>query len=223
MAAFVLVHGAFHGGWCWQRVVRRLRPDHDVYPVTLTGLGERSHLLSPVVDLNTHIDDVVNLILWEDLSEVILCGHSYGGFVVAGVADALAARIRAMVYLDAFVPADGDTPWEIGNIPRAEADLQPPPAHFFGLNGADAAWVNARMTPMPMGTVNQAIRLRNGPVQAPSTYVQATGWDGMDHFRTRSDWAAHQPGWTSIRLAASHDAMVDRPNDVVEILLAAAR
>src|SRR5690349_3432057 len=107
---FVLVHGAWHGGWCWRRVADRLRRDgHAVFTPTLTGLGERSHLLQPGVDLATHVADVVNLMQWEQLSDVVLCGHSYGGFVISGVAEQMSTAIRAIVFLDAFLPQNGDT------------------------------------------------------------------------------------------------------------------
>src|SRR3984957_20745503 len=109
MATFVLVHGAWHGSWCWKRVRQALQAaGHNVFTPTLTGVADRSHLLSPDVNLDTHIDDVVNLIRWEELSDVVLCGHSYGGMVITGVADALSDRIRSLVYLDAFVPKDGE-------------------------------------------------------------------------------------------------------------------
>src|SRR5580700_4446867 len=106
---FVLVHGAWHGGWCWQRVAERLRSGgHAVFTPTLTGLGERSHLLRAGIDLKTHIADVVNVMKWEGLSDVVLCGHSYGGFVISGVAEQMAPAIRSIVFLDAFVPRNGE-------------------------------------------------------------------------------------------------------------------
>ena len=109
MATFVLVHGAWHGSWCWKHVRKRLQhAGHDVFTPTLTGVGERCHLASPNVNLSTHIADILSLIQWEELSRIILCGHSYGGFVISGVADRIPDRIRALVYLDAFVPEDGE-------------------------------------------------------------------------------------------------------------------
>jgi pimeloyl-ACP methyl ester carboxylesterase len=103
---FVLVHGAWHGGWCWCRVADRLRRDgHAVFTPTLTGLGERSHLLRPGIDLATHVADIINVMRWERLSDVVLCGHSYGGFVISGVAEEMSAAIRAIVFLDAFPSA----------------------------------------------------------------------------------------------------------------------
>src|SRR5271157_4298241 len=109
MAAFVLVHGAWHGSWCWKRVRRLLQAKgHDVFTPTLTGVADRSHLMSREVNLETHILDVVNLIRWEELSDIVLCGHSYGGAVVTGAADRVPDRIRSLVYLDAFVPENGE-------------------------------------------------------------------------------------------------------------------
>ena len=108
-ATFVLVHGTWHGSWCWKRVRRALQAQgHDVFTPTLTGVAERSHLLSRQVNLETHILDVENLMSWEDHSDVVLCGHSYGGCVISGVADRLPDRIRALVYLDAFVLEAGE-------------------------------------------------------------------------------------------------------------------
>ena len=108
MTTFVLVHGAWHGGWCYKRVARLLRQaGHEVYTPTLTGLGERAHLMSRMIDLGTHVQDIVGVIRCEELSDVVLCGHSYGGMVIAGVAEQIAAKIRSLVYLDAFVPENG--------------------------------------------------------------------------------------------------------------------
>src|ERR1700716_4020236 len=107
---FVLVHGAWHGGWCWRRVADRLRAGgHTVFTPTLTGLGERAHLLRAGIGLDTHITDVVNAMAGEELTDVLLCGHSYGGFVISGVAERLAPAIRALVFLDAFMPRNGET------------------------------------------------------------------------------------------------------------------
>jgi pimeloyl-ACP methyl ester carboxylesterase len=110
MTTFVLVHGGGHGGWCWKRVAARLRhAGHEVFTPTLTGLGERAHLLHEGIDLNTHIQDIVGVLQWEELADVVLCGHSYGGMVITGVADKAPAQLRALVYLDAFLPADGQS------------------------------------------------------------------------------------------------------------------
>src|SRR6267378_2826303 len=123
MTSFVLVHGAWHGSWCWKRVRTSLQAKgHDVFTPTLTGVAERSHLLSPEVSLETHILDVVNLIRFEELSEIVLCGHSYGGCVISGVADRIPDRIGKLVYLDAFVLQDGESAHD--TLPSAQRDLQ---------------------------------------------------------------------------------------------------
>src|SRR5271167_937589 len=109
MSTFVLVHGAWHGGWCYKRVAQLLREaGHEIYTPTLTGVGERVHLMTPAVTLDTHIQDILNVIRFEELADVVLCGHSYGGMVITGVADKVPDKIRSLVYLDAFVPNDGE-------------------------------------------------------------------------------------------------------------------
>jgi pimeloyl-ACP methyl ester carboxylesterase len=114
--SYVLVHGAWHGSWCWKRVRKSLcDAGHQVFTPTLTGLADRSHLNSAAVDLSTHVADVVNLLRWEALSDVVLCGHSYGGMVISGVADRVPEQIRTLVYLDAFVPEDGECIFD--NVP----------------------------------------------------------------------------------------------------------
>src|SRR5579862_3596560 len=171
MKTFVLVHGAWHGGWCYSRVARTLRAaGHEVYTPTLTGLGERSHLSHATINLSTHIQDIVNVVLWEDLREVILCGHSYGGMVVTGVAEAACDRIRALVYLDAFVPErDGDSissllaaSGQSNALPGIQAEgwsISPIPAEAFNVNARDRAWVDSKCVKQPLATTFQAIKL----------------------------------------------------------------
>jgi pimeloyl-ACP methyl ester carboxylesterase len=182
---FVLVHGAWHGGWCWLRVADRLRSGgHKVFTPTLTGLGERSHLLRPDIDIDTHITDVVNVIKWERLTDVVLCGHSYGGFVISGVAEMIAEAVRSIVFLDAFVPRDGDTPQSLTGpaiqegiraaLQRGDLSMPARSAAFFGVNEADRAWVDALSVPQPIGTFTHKIALtgarkksRAKPTSAP--------------------------------------------------------
>src|ERR1700741_5485410 len=110
MTSFVLVHGGWHGGWCYNRVAKILRDGrHDVFTPTLTGLGERSHLLQAGIDLDMHITDVMNVIKWEGLTDIVLCGLSYGVFVITGVADRIPDKVASLVYLDAFVSLDGQS------------------------------------------------------------------------------------------------------------------
>ncbi len=159
MAIFVLVHGAWHGGWCWQRVARLLRAaGHDVYTPTLTGLGERAHLLSPAIGLDTHIKDILGVLFYEDLRDVVLVGHSYAGMVITGVAEQTAKRLRHLVYLDAFVPWEGQSLLDLmGETEalivreRAARDgdgwcVPPLPLEAFGVTKpADLAWAGARI------------------------------------------------------------------------------
>ena len=165
MATFVLVHGGGHGGWCYQPVARLLRAKgHDVYTPTLTGLGEREHLLSAAVDLDMHITDVVNVIRFEDLRDVILVGHSYGGMVVTGVADRVADRIANLVYLDAAYPMNGQSLVDVAGdfilaareggqiVGGMELVLFPgnDPMGFYGVTDPEQiAWMKPKLTPHP--------------------------------------------------------------------------
>jgi pimeloyl-ACP methyl ester carboxylesterase len=188
-ATYVLVHGAWHGSWCWKRVRRFLRDTgHQVFTPTLTGLGERSHLNSATVDLSTHIADVVNLLRWEDLSDVILCGHSYGGSVITGIADRVPERVRTLVYLDAFVPEDGECLFDLApehaQFMRLQAqtagtgwNVPPIPAEHFNVNLRDAAWVNAQCTSQSIASFEERIKLNRLPSRThDAIHILATGW-----------------------------------------------
>lgn len=231
MAKFVLVHGAWHGGWCYDLVARRLRSEgHEVYTPTLTGLGERSHLLNGKTDLNTHIQDVLNVIEWQDLDQIILCGHSYGGMIVTGVADAVPDRIRNLVYLDAYVPKDGEAIWDYMNEERHQvfhrdsrpfgglAVAAPPPAHF-GVDPRNQAWVASKMTPQPMLTLTQPIRLTGGyGPERSRVYVYASGPSSMEGFYPE---LKDDPAWDVRVVNFGHDLMIDAPDEVADILVEA--
>jgi pimeloyl-ACP methyl ester carboxylesterase len=234
MATFVLVHGAWHGSWCWKRVRQSLRTGgHDVFTPTLTGVGERCHLLSPEVNLETHIDDVVNLIRWEDLSDVVLCGHSYGGCVISGVADRVCDRIRSLVYLDAFVLRDGQSLHD--TLPPAQRDQQlelaqrygegwktpPIPAEVFNVNAGDREWVNRQCTMQSLATFRQPLKL-TGQLDSVKdvTFVLASGWEGSP-FHVFYEQAKAQ-GWKTVSVECGHDVMLDRPEELTTILLRAA-
>ena len=171
MSSFVLVHGAWHGSWCWKRVRAALQAQgHEVFTPTLTGVSDRSHLLSREINLETHIQDVVNLIRWEELTDIVLCGHSYGGCVVSGVADRMPERIRALVYLDAFVLEDGEN--QLQHLTEALSrqfregvkslgegwKVPPIPAAAFNVNVADREWVDRQCTVQPIGTMEQPLQ-----------------------------------------------------------------
>jgi pimeloyl-ACP methyl ester carboxylesterase len=192
-----------------------------VYTPTLTGLADRSHLMSTEVDLDTHVADVVNLIRWEGLTDIVLCGHSYGGMVVTAVADAVPERVRALIYLDAFVPRDGDSATALAQAPDVPGtQTPPPPAAWFGLTGPDGAWADERLTAHPTAASNQPVRLRKQVIHAfPTTYVLATGWRSNPHFKSNFERAQSEPTWTARKLDGSHDLMIDRPDAVAAVLL----
>jgi pimeloyl-ACP methyl ester carboxylesterase len=230
---FVLVHGAWHGGWCWQRVGDLLtRAGHRVFAPTLTGLGERSHLAGPGIDLSTHVTDVVNVLKWEGLHDVVLAGHSYGGFVIAGVAERMQGAIASMVFIDAFVPESGDTVAASASpatrdlidrtVRQGETMLPPVAAAFFQVNEKDRAWVDALCVPQPLATFMQAIELTGARERiARKAYVRATGY-GSQSFDAALARVRAMPAWTTFELPCGHDIMVDMPERLAEILLQSA-
>ena len=234
MASFVLVHGTGHGGWCWQKVAPLLRAaGHDVGPPTLSGLADRSHLLRCGVDLTTHITDVTNLLFYEDLSDVVLVGHSYAGMVISGVAALAPERLRRLVYLDAYLPDDGQAevdlwPAEMRAAIMADAEasggLRPPPsAAFLGLTDpAIAAWAQARMTPHPMATYTEPVPRGNAKSDAlPRAYIQCTTGPTTAVFGPFAA-KARAKGWPVLQIATGHDAMLTAPRELAALLLEAA-
>jgi pimeloyl-ACP methyl ester carboxylesterase len=226
MSTFVLVHGAWHGGWCW-RFVRPLLKGHEVHAPSLTGLGERKHLARPDIDLDTHIADVVSLLEMEDLSNVILVGHSYGGMVVTGAADRVPARIARLVYLDAFVPEDGKCLLDYVVPERAArmreegekaGSVTPPPLSLWGVTKPEHIdFIKPREARHPFGTMVQKIRLAGAARSLPKTFIYcsspATG--SFDQFAAKYRGA---PGWRFHELATGHDAMILMPGRVAELL-----
>jgi len=235
MSTFVLVHGAWHGSWCWKRVRSLLQAQgHDVYTPTLTGVGERSHLLAREINLDTHINDVINLIRWEELSDVVLCGHSYGGCVISGVAERIADRIGALVYLDAFVLKNGERLLDLvppeqhagmmeGMKAAGDGWKAPPiPAEVFKVNAEDAAWVNRQCTPQPFATFEQRLTLTGAADAIRNvTYIRAGEFRDGSPFAPSFDRAQAQ-GWKTLTLPAGHDVMLDLPEELAAALIAAA-
>lgn len=225
MATFVLVHGAWHGSWCWKRVRKSLQQQgHEVFTPTLTGVGERCHLLSERVDLQTHTLDVLNLIRWEELDDLVLCGHSYGGMVVSGVADSIPERIRSLVYLDAFVPQHGESLEHFA--PTSQDRLidgwkcLPITAEIFGVNPADRAWVDRQCTVQSVACFQQPVHLTGGSTRIKQVaYVYASGWAGYQSPFYPFYARARSRGWKTREIECGHDAMIDRPDAVTELLL----
>jgi pimeloyl-ACP methyl ester carboxylesterase len=231
MAIYVLVHGGWSGAHGFRAVRHPLHAaGHDVFTPSLTGIGERVHLTSPQVDLTTHIRDVVNVILYEDLTEIVLLGFSYGGFVVTGALEHIAPRVRHLVYLDAFVPNDGNTVLGLaGRNDRAvvavgEAWLVPPPTREYD-DPEEAAFADARRTPHPIGCFTEPVHLRQQLELYPftRTYIKATA-DAEDAPGAKAFWAAAErakssPNWRYREVATNHMVPNNRPKELAELLL----
>jgi pimeloyl-ACP methyl ester carboxylesterase len=229
----VLVHGGWHGGWCWKRVAPKLRAaGREAFTPTLTGLGERVHLGGREVDLEMHIADIVQVLEAEELSDALLVGHSYAGMVITGVADRLGARLRGLVYLDAFVPENGRSLLDyiaparrpaLVKAGEAAGFLESYPVKFFGITDpADAAWVGRRVTRQSYATFKQPLTLqRGGGARLPRSFVYCsdppTGSFGQFAERLRND-----PAWRFYELRTGHDCMITDPDGVARVLLDAA-
>jgi pimeloyl-ACP methyl ester carboxylesterase len=224
----VLVHGAWSGAHGFRLVRPLLRAaGHDVFTPSLTGIGERVHLASPQVTLTTHVQDVVNMILYEDLTSITLVGFSYGGFVVTGAIEHVADRVSHLVYLDAFVPDDGDTVLALtGNetsptVSLGEPWLVPPPARDFD-DPAEAAFNDVRRVPHPVGCFTEPVRVSRSLEDLPftRTYIKATVDDGgPEAFWAAAERARESPDWSYHEVATGHMVPVNRPEELAGILL----
>lgn len=229
MATIVLLHGAWHGGWCWQVVASRLRADgHNVYSPTFTGVSDRAHLLSPAVGLSTHIEDVVRLLDAERLTEVVLVGHSYAGMVVGGVAEARPQALRRQVYLDAFVPEDGEAAIDL--LPSAVAAhyrdavaglgfgwlIPPRPLDVLGVTDPrHREWILPRLTPQPWATYSEPLRVSSAADRVPGAYIECTDW--MRVFESQAH-RGRRRGWDMHEIATGHEAMVTAPDELSGLL-----
>jgi len=241
MGNFVLVHGAWHGGWSWRRVVQALvSAGHRAHAVTLTGVGERAHLISPDITLETHVTDVINAIQMEEMNEVVLAVHSYAGMIGTAVADRYAQRLKHLVYVDAFVPEPGESwssthPASTRETRLAAAKVSPdytipaPDPAIYGLSGPDYEWVKRRLTPHPGHTYESPLvfdPVRVGAV--PRTYVSCVqpASASLEAIRARvADarlWGGAWQGGGGVRLAqlkTGHDAMISMPAELTKLLI----
>lgn len=242
MATFVFVHGAFYGGWCWQRVARPLRAaGHDVFTPTLTGCGERSHLLSREVTLETHIQDIVNVLRYEDLHDVLLVGHSYGGMVITGAADRALERIGQIIYLDAHIGRNGKSALDVlaGGTGETLDDMSAPqeqsdqwllpsmePDATGIVSAEDLAFIGEKKGPHPLATLSEKLRLTNDvPNCLRRSYIRCTDRSGLlkyfpsdplTPFYTR---ITSEAGWQLRDIASGHDPMITHPHELSAILL----
>jgi pimeloyl-ACP methyl ester carboxylesterase len=227
---FLLVHGAWHGGWCWRRVAERLRArGHAVFTPTLTGLGERAHLLRPDIDLSLHVADVLGAIRCERLSDMVLVGHSYGGCVISGVVEAVADKIRSIVFLDAFIPENGESLFDVvqpavkeviqGVLDRGETTVPVRDAAAFKVNEKDRAWVDSLATPQPIRAMTEKIKLTGARDRiAQKIYIRASGYPNVSFDKALARVKADR-GWRAYEVPCGHDVMIDEPDRLTEILL----
>ncbi len=237
MATYVLVHGLFHGQWCWEKLCPLLQAaGHQVFAPSLTGLAERANLLTPEVGLSTHIQDIVQVVQNNHLEDVILLGHSYGSMVITGVVDRVPEQVGHLVYLDTFVPKDGQSmadaaPLIIGALgwrARISGDgwrVDPPHGQTFGVTREpDASWVKAMVTPQSLKTLTERIHLQNPDILSlkPCTFVLCTGRGILVNalrslFRKRL--LPTGPNWRLRQLPTGHDCMITMPRELADLLL----
>jgi pimeloyl-ACP methyl ester carboxylesterase len=230
MTTFLICHGAWSAAWAWGKVRPMIRAaGHEIHTPTYTGLGERAHLVSPQVDLETHIQDVLSVIEFENLTSFVLLGHSYGGMVATGVADRVPERVQKLIYLDAFVPENGQSLNDLrGPVPPPAANagaplvdwlLQPiPPA--LDTSPEDLAWTGPRRRPQPVKTFTQKLQLRNsGKPRFPRAYIYCAKKEPDDvflqfskRFRSNADWRYVERDW-------SHSPNVTAPDALARLLV----
>jgi pimeloyl-ACP methyl ester carboxylesterase len=237
---FVLVHGAWHGGWCWRRVADVLMArGHRVFAPSLTGVGDRAHLFSKDISLQTHVEDILSVVEAEELNDFVLVGHSYGGFVISGVADTLRERVSRYVYLDAGVPPDmspgASFSWSDKDTPEArEARLKsvreqgngvalppPPPSELAVTKPSDVAWLQRHLRPMPVRTYIGTFTFKSSGTKGLNrTYIAANKPPYASlvptHNRIRGDHT-----WSFTTIKAGHDSMVTAPHELASLLMMA--
>jgi pimeloyl-ACP methyl ester carboxylesterase len=228
MATFVLVHGGWAGSVVWRELAPRLRhAGHDVYAPTLTGIGARKHLLNREIDLDTHIQDVIGVIADEDLSDIVLVGHSYGGMVISGVADRVPEKVASLVYLDAFVPENGQSLFSVlppdrrlVTVPGEDWLVAPIPPAGFGLKRPEviALW-EGKSGPHPRATMSQPLQLKGGIGRVKQKmYILATEPARFAQFYEK---VKNDPGWTACTLPCTHFIQLEMPDELTAILLKA--
>ena len=233
MAGFLVAHGAWSAGWAWKKMRPLLRErGHELFTPTHTGLGERAHLASPGIDLETHIADILGVLQFEDLKEIILIGHSYGGMVATGAADRARERIAALVYVDAFAPRDGESIFSLTpdrrsvmvEAARKSGDgwKMPPNPMPPDTPEADQAWAMPRRVPQPLKTFEQALRLHHGELTLPRHYIYCKRCPPDDRFRQFYD-RARREGWGHHEIDASHNPHITAPEALAALLDGIAR
>jgi pimeloyl-ACP methyl ester carboxylesterase len=226
---FLVCHGAWGGGWSWKKMHPLMQAaGHRLVTPTYTGLGERAHLASPAIDLDTHIQDVLNVIKYEDLRDIVLLGHSYGGMVATGVADRARDRITQLIYLDAFVPDDGQCLLDF--LPEQERQRMrdaaksgdgwrvPPNPTPPDTPPEDVEWLNERRVPMPIKCFETPLKFSGGALTLPRSYIYATRIAPADVFGQFAARTRSAPGWRYVEIDASHSPGVTAPEALMAVL-----
>ena len=228
-ATFLVCHGAWSAGWAWKKMHPLMAAaGHRLVTPTYTGLGERAHLANPSIDLETHIRDILNVIKYEDLRDIVLIGHSYGGMVATGVADRARDRISQLIYLDAFVPKDGQSlfdlnepgrQWMLGLAKAGDGWRVPPNPTPPDTPPADVEWLTERRVPMPIKCFEMKLALHSGEPTLPRSYIYATRIAPTDTFGPFAARARNEAGWRYHEIDASHAPNVTAPEALMALLL----
>ena len=230
MATFLLVHGAWHGGWCWAKLMRELRASgHEAHAPTLTGLGDRSHLLEPGITADTHVADIVNYIRWWELKNVVLVGHSYGGMVITGVAGQVPEALSSLVYLDAFVPEESGVSLFAKSNPERMAQFQRQidagaialdPDNFDAWSDDESVkdWLRRQCTPHPVGCFQEGVSLTGRENEVVRRYFILCARNEPSPFWPEYEKVKDRENWRSDKIATKHNAMVEAPAQLAELL-----
>jgi pimeloyl-ACP methyl ester carboxylesterase len=226
---FLVCHGAWSAGWAWKKMHPLMHSTgHRLLTPTYTGLGERVHLADPSIDLDTHIQDILNVIKYEDLHDLVLIGHSYGGMVATGVADRARDVISQLIYLDAFVPGDGQSLLDLNESARSRMQelarsgdgwRVPPNPTPPDTEPADVAWLSERRVDMPIKCFESKLKLRRGELRMPRSYIYATRITPADTFAPFAKRASSDAGWGYHEIDASHSPHVTAPELLTNLLL----
>ncbi len=226
MANFIVAHGAWSAGWVWKKMHPLMRAKgHALLTPTYTGLGERSHLASSAIGLESHVQDMLMVMQFEDVRDAILVGHSYGGMVATGVADLAAERIVKLVYLDAFVPRHGESVFDLVTPEERARRLTgvvdewklPPSPVPPDTSAEDVAWITPRRTFQPLACFQEPLLLANGETKLPRSYIYAQRHNPGDPFRPFAE-RAQREGWQYFEMDASHSPHVTAPEALADIL-----
>jgi pimeloyl-ACP methyl ester carboxylesterase len=227
-ATFLVCHGAWSAGWAWKKMHPLMQTaGHRLVTPSYTGLGERAHLANPSIDLETHIQDILNVIKYEDLRDIVLVGHSYGGMVATGVADRARDRVTQLIYIDAFVPEDGQSLLDLNEPGRArmlelakagDGWRVPPNPTPADTPPADVAWLTERRVDMPIKCFLAPLKLHGGALTLPRSYIYATRITPADTFGPFARRAKSEAGWRYYEIDASHAPNVTAPETLMAVL-----